>query len=212
MRRARLTMLLLFFAVPVVAQPRTSESIEVSIVNVDVVVTDRQGNRVKGLTAEDFEIRESGKVQPITNFAEYGSMAAEGKTGLERARAAQAAPRPPRTIVVFVEWMRMPPFEAERMYGGLRTMLRNALGPDDRAMIATWSTKVTEVQRKSQPFRIPRSELDQAKGSHFTYEVAVKLDAKVDRLSIGVVDETAKEVGLKRIAIPARPTATATKR
>src|SRR5213075_87170 len=53
--------------------PRTSESIEVSIVNVDVFVTDKAGNRIKGLTKDDFQIYESGKTQPITNFSEYVS-------------------------------------------------------------------------------------------------------------------------------------------
>ena len=37
------------------------ESIDVEVVNLEVFVTDRQGNRVVGLTRNDFEILESGK-------------------------------------------------------------------------------------------------------------------------------------------------------
>ena len=37
-------------------------------VSVDVIVTDRQGNPVTELTADDFEIRESGKPQKIETF------------------------------------------------------------------------------------------------------------------------------------------------
>ena len=61
-------------ATPAIAQqklPPEGETIDVSIVNVDVFVTDKKGQRVTGLTPDDFEIRENGLVQPITNFAEY---------------------------------------------------------------------------------------------------------------------------------------------
>src|SRR5262245_60930247 len=51
--------------------PAIGASIEVSIVNVDVFVTTKDGQRVRGLTKDDFEIFENGKKQPITNFAEY---------------------------------------------------------------------------------------------------------------------------------------------
>ncbi|MEM7482881.1 MAG: VWA domain-containing protein [Acidobacteriota bacterium] len=44
------------------------DEIQVEVVNVDVVVTDRRGNPVSGLTAEDFVLYEDGKEQEITNF------------------------------------------------------------------------------------------------------------------------------------------------
>ena len=72
-------LLLLSIAFPISAPaqtpviPHAGETIEVSIVNVDTVVTDKQGRRVHGLRKEDFEIYENGVRQPITNFAEYAS-------------------------------------------------------------------------------------------------------------------------------------------
>src|SRR5450759_312136 len=54
--------------VPVEAPPPLVEKIEVSVVNVDVTVTDRRGQPVPGLTRNDFEILEDGKLQPISNF------------------------------------------------------------------------------------------------------------------------------------------------
>src|SRR2546421_9089798 len=51
--------------------PGIGESIEVSIVNVDVFVTNKAGQRVHGLTQNDFDIYENGVKQPISNFAEY---------------------------------------------------------------------------------------------------------------------------------------------
>ncbi len=50
--------------------PAFGETVDVQLVNVEVWVTDRQGNPVTGLAAGDFEVREDGKVVEITNFAE----------------------------------------------------------------------------------------------------------------------------------------------
>jgi VWFA-related protein len=55
-------------AAPVAAPAPLVEKIDVSVVNVDVTVTDRRGQPVAGLTRDDFEVREDGKLQPITNF------------------------------------------------------------------------------------------------------------------------------------------------
>jgi VWFA-related protein len=52
----------------IVALPPLAEKIDVSVVNVDVTVTDRKGNSVSGLTRADFEVLEDGKPQPISNF------------------------------------------------------------------------------------------------------------------------------------------------
>src|SRR5262249_48000298 len=45
-----------------------AESVEVSVTNVEVVVTDSKGKRVPGLTKEDFQILLDGVPQTITNF------------------------------------------------------------------------------------------------------------------------------------------------
>ena len=46
------------------------ETIDVRVVNVEVVVTDRQGNRVTGLGPGDFRLRVDGKDMPIEYFTE----------------------------------------------------------------------------------------------------------------------------------------------
>src|SRR6476620_11665513 len=69
--RMRPSLVLLALAVlPLQTQMPVIESIEVRVVNVDVVVTDRDGKPVTGLTKEDFEILEDKRPQKITNFYE----------------------------------------------------------------------------------------------------------------------------------------------
>src|SRR5438132_14139977 len=95
--------------------PRLNQKIEISIVNVDVFVTDKAGQRVHGLTKDDFEIFEDGKLQTITNFTEYAGVsvgaAAPGHT--EAAEAAAATQK--RTIILFVDRFSLPPFRTGPM-------------------------------------------------------------------------------------------------
>src|SRR5688500_10829887 len=48
--------------------PSVTFQVEVNYVDVDVVVTDEQGNFVSGLTREDFEVFEDGKLQKVDTF------------------------------------------------------------------------------------------------------------------------------------------------
>lgn len=146
-------------------QSKVGETIEVSIVNVDVVVTDKAGKRVTGLTADDFEIREGGKVQPITNFAEYRSDLAGGVTGIETTPGAEtpapaAVARPKRNVVVFVEAVRLPPHQAREMFASIRTLLRETIDKGDRATIITWQNAVLVRQ----PFTDDRASLERVLG------------------------------------------------
>ena len=76
----------------VTAPPPLVEKIDVSVVNVDVTVTDRHGQPVRNLTRDDFEIIEDGKPQPISNF--YVVENAEAR--VESGPAAAGAPPPER--------------------------------------------------------------------------------------------------------------------
>jgi len=76
MRRPVTLLVAFFLTLPLVGQTPLIEKIDVNVVNVDVAVTDRAGNPVRGLTRDDFEIFEDGKLQKVTNF--YAVNAAEG--------------------------------------------------------------------------------------------------------------------------------------
>lgn len=124
--------------------PRANESIDVSIVNVDVFVTDRKGNRVRGLTAADFEIRENGRPQAITNFAEYAPdhrrvVVAERRDTPANAPAAAAAEAPQkRTIVIFVESTTLAPHRSKTFFDSLRQLVREHVRPGDSVAVVSW--------------------------------------------------------------------------
>ncbi len=50
-------------------QPRSVFKSHLNVVSVDVIVRDKSGAVVRGLTAADFEVREDGKPQDISNFS-----------------------------------------------------------------------------------------------------------------------------------------------
>src|SRR5229473_286053 len=56
--------------------PKITENIDVRVIGVDVVVTDKKGNPVTGLTKDDFQIFENGIEKPISNFYEIEGKAA----------------------------------------------------------------------------------------------------------------------------------------
>jgi VWFA-related protein len=125
--------------------PGIGETIEVSIVNLDVFVTNKAGERVRGLTRDDFEILENGVKQPISNFAEYGGEAQpETATGTA---ATQAPPPQKRTIIVFIERFHLPKFRTDPMFGAIKKLLHDALRPGDRAIILTWNQGVLLTQQ-----------------------------------------------------------------
>jgi len=125
--------------------PATGETIDVSLVNVDVFVTDRQGRRVTGLTKDDFELVENGRVQPITNFSEFASDLSDERMTVNGApdaapaakNAAAAAPER-RTIVVFVERFMLPKFHTAPVFEALRSALHRAVRPGDAATVIFW--------------------------------------------------------------------------
>lgn len=152
-RRVAAVAAFLLLALTSLAQPAplttAAETIEVSIVNVDVFVTDRKGNRVRGLTAADFEIRENGKPQPIPNFAEYavesqwsgglaGRRSAREEAGERSVPRSTGAATEKRTIVVFIESMTLAPFRSRPIFDSIRTMLRETVRPGDSVAIVSW--------------------------------------------------------------------------
>ena len=140
------------------------ETIDVRVVNVDVRVTDRDGNPVTGLEADDFEVRENGRPVELSNFFEFS----DGLEASERERAASATrggrrgdrppsdlnrfvpaePPPPEhrlSLMVYIDNNNLTPTDRNRLLPFLRNFLSVQLSPYDRAMLAVYDQGRFEV-------------------------------------------------------------------
>ena len=136
-----------------------AETIDVRVVNVDVWVSDRDGNPVTGLTADDFEVREDGRPVELSNFYEF----TDGLDATAREQAASARrdarpsdldrfipaePPPPEhrlSLMVYVDNNNLTPTDRNRLLPFLRNFLSVQLSPYDRAMLAVYDAGRFEV-------------------------------------------------------------------
>lgn len=129
--------------------PRLVENIDVRVINIDVVVTDRRGNPVTGLKREDFEIFENNIPKPISNF-----YAVEGSVpvAVEAEGQPVQTPAPPapgrrqevpeemkRRIIFYVDNLSLAPFNRNRVFQQMKEFVRTAMRPGDEAMVATFN-------------------------------------------------------------------------
>lgn len=132
-------------------QPVT-ESVEVSVTNIEVVVTDSRGNRVSGLAKEDFEVLQDGVSKPITNFyaVSGGKVTLEdGKTvSLEQEAGAAEVPETLQVrYIVYIDNLNIQPQNRNRMFKRLKEFLQKAVGPQSEAMVVTYNRSL-KVKRK----------------------------------------------------------------
>lgn len=125
--------------------PRILETVDVRVINIDVVVTDRKGKAITGLTRDDFILYENGRPQNITNFYEIVTQGSEiaavqPAPAPEGPAPVQAAPEElRRRIIIFIDNLSLSPFNRNRVFKEMKGFVREVLGPGDQAMIATWN-------------------------------------------------------------------------
>jgi VWFA-related protein len=120
------------------------EQIEVRVVNVEAVVTDRQGNRVAGLKPGDFRLEVDGKPVSIEYFNEIrGGQAIAPGPGEESSPVKglpSLAPGSPvgTSYLVFVDDFFSVGPRRDELLRGLKGQL-SRLGPEDRMAIVAWN-------------------------------------------------------------------------
>jgi VWFA-related protein len=150
------------------------------LVLVNVVVRDKNGNVVRGLTRDDFTITEDDKPQTISTF-DFEQLDGPAPADIEPASATQvpilpekpvavspgAAPPAPapkidmrgrRLIVLFFDLSSMQPEELERAVKAAHDYVDQKLAPADLIAVASFSTSLTV----NQDFTADREELSAA--------------------------------------------------
>jgi VWFA-related protein len=118
-----------------------AESVDVNVVNVEVVVRDNSGHLVPGLTRADFKLLVDGRQVELTNFSAAGAPSAP-PVAIDQApngasTTTPAAGRESLNLVVFVDNANMRPFDRNRLLKQLRAFLQSTLRPGDRVLVVT---------------------------------------------------------------------------
>lgn len=121
----------------------TAETIEVNVVEVDVVVLDARGKPVRGLTRNDFELSVGKRKRPISNFyaIDRGTIDAkkEVQTGTPVARR--------NYLVLFVDDLHLHQRGKKRALDALRAFVRQQVHRGTAAMLIVSKGDVRVAQR-----------------------------------------------------------------
>lgn len=130
------------------------ERVEVNVVNVEVWVSDHHGNRVTGLTPEDFEVLEDGEPVEITNFytVEWADSLLAGPpapgSGLPPLPPGQRRVPPDQqlNLVIFVDNAHLFPESRRRVLDILDGFLEDRVIEGDNLMLLAYDRSLQVVQ------------------------------------------------------------------
>ncbi len=128
--------------------------VDVDVVDVEVIVTDKQGRPILGLTKDDFQVLEDGKPVDLTNFyaVSAGVRVPEGEeTGTLPLRGEapgfMMAPRDQRlNLVVLIDSAHLAPGDRRRTLEDLTDQVGDMLRPGDRVMLAALEPELAIVR------------------------------------------------------------------
>ncbi len=137
-------------------EPVFTEVVDVNVVNVEVYVTDKTGQRILGLTESDFELRVDRKSVPISNFytVQEGRAVDDGAPEPSRGES-EPAPRgrllveevPPEQrlhLVIYVDNINIDPLQRNRLFTHVRAFLGRHLGPADEVMLVSYDRSLNK--------------------------------------------------------------------
>jgi VWFA-related protein len=133
------------------AGPSPSFPSQVELVTVDVVVTDKKGAPIAGLTRDSFSVSEDGTPQSIASFEAITVPPTASVKAPERPRVSVNTDREVRTgrsFVIVFDDIHLTPFMAQRAKGAVAEFLRSGVREGDLVtLVATgggawWSTRM----------------------------------------------------------------------
>ncbi len=125
----------------------------VDVVTVDVVVLDRDGNPIEGLSPDDFTVRDKGRIRPITRFEAVTLTESAQAPPPMRARVSTNTvpdPRPERTFVIVFDNVHMSEARALVAKDAVTEFMTTNLADGDRVVLiptsggAWWSARLPE--------------------------------------------------------------------
>jgi len=146
---------------PQKAQPAPRRSgfrfrVNTNLVLVNVVVRDKQGNLVRGMTKDDFQLLEDGKPQTIADFGfeDVDAIALGEQNGPTISGVAGAPPPPPpdpqtpeemrnrRILVLFFDFTAMDPEQIDRSVTAAKRFVEKQMSPADLVAVVSLSSSL----------------------------------------------------------------------
>jgi len=139
------------------------DEVELTVVNIDVFVRDKDGTPVEGLTREDFRILQDGDEKPVTNFATFTEetfvrKAAEAALVLPPTPAPEQPDQPavppgtdltepqPVFIVLYIDNENLKQFDRNRVLRHVRTFIRDVMVPPVQVMVVSYQRSFSVLQ------------------------------------------------------------------
>lgn len=129
--------------------PEFEKEIQINLVLLDVLVFDRNGNYVNGLTKDDFIILEDGKPVDVSTVDEYFTPPSEA----EAAAQGQVFDSPPRNVIFVLDRLFSSKQAVKNGKEIMAKFIQEKLQPGDRAMILTYDHGFRTVQDISSDLR-----------------------------------------------------------
>jgi VWFA-related protein len=134
-----LTAAIVMFLLTPTASPQNKlvETIEVRVVNIDVVVRDRAGNPVRGLTKDDFELYEDRVKQTISNMYEVTRDDAAAPVPTSEAQVEIPLELRQRRLLLFVDSASIQSSRKQAVLAAVDKFV-DGMRPEDQAMVVSW--------------------------------------------------------------------------
>lgn len=150
------------------------DTIDVNLVNIEVVAIDKQGNPITDLTRDDFTVEIDGQPVNITNFfaVEGGERVQLVKAGQEQTGTAPSATpsgedvpaagaaEDLRHIVLYIDDGNIAPNHRKRVFAELREHMDGLMQPVDRVMVVTQDGEIRVQQSFTSDAEQVQSTLD----------------------------------------------------
>ncbi len=133
------------------------DEIELTIANLVVYVTDKQGRAITDLTSEDFEVYQDGEKRQITNFKLYTDEIIRSELKETTTVSPLATPTPvadataavgpqPVYLVLYIDNENLDPLDRNRVLSQTREFVRTSLHPPAQMMVVAYQRSFKVLQ------------------------------------------------------------------
>jgi VWFA-related protein len=181
---------------PAGAQPPLTFKVDVNYVEIDAQVTDAQGNFVRNLTKDDFQIVENGKPQTLTVFStvdipvEHVDPPLFAKTAIPPDVSTNARPFEGRIFVIVVDDLHTAPSRTARVRAAARLFISRYVGANDLVAVVNTSGFASGVQDFTSNRTLALRAVDSAIGQKADSATSAALDDYYRNNSGGIAGDS----------------------